>query len=242
MKKPVFKLCSAMAILFLMTSISFAHCIWSESPAKVELNQEFTVKAFYADPDDPVEERDKTNMSLYLFTPGGEVQALELNEKSTFYQTSAMLTETGQHLFVLERDPSRYRLQEIRDFGKSVTWAGEQGGIVHDPVGLALEIVPVKTVELENGQLELTLQVLYEGNPVTEGDIEVFKSLTPVDPVYDEIDEIELESDGSITLSIDPAYRYVLETDHYVPARDVAGTGFAITEVRFRSTLYIANQ
>jgi len=60
--------------------------------------------------------------------------------------------------------------------------------------------------------------------------------------LYEEIDEIDLDDSGKARLVLDPAYRYVLETDHHVPAGDVEGTGFAIREVRFRSTLYIPNR
>ena len=229
------------SFLFLATA-ALAHCIWSEPPAHVDLNQPFTIKAFYADPDDPMEERDKTDLSFYVLPPGKSLQELELTEQSTYYTADTELNEPGQHIFILERVPNRYRLQEIRDFGKSVTWAGSRGDIVHDPVGIALEIAAASLQEQNDGQLDLTIQVLYDGNPVSEGEVEIFKSITPENALYEEIDEIDLDDSGKARLVLDPAYRYVLETDHHVPAGDVEGTGFAIREVRFRSTLCIPNR
>ncbi|WP_362926976.1 DUF4198 domain-containing protein [Desulfonatronospira sp.] len=143
---------------------------------------------------------------------------------------------------ILEREPNRYRLQEIRDFGKSIVWSGQDGGLVHDPIGIPLEIVPLEALELDTGDLELVLKVLYEGNPVSQGDVEVFRALSNDDFLYEEIDEVDIGSDGRLQLVIDPAYKHVLETDHYVPAREVKGTGFAIREVWFRSTMFIAGQ
>ncbi|WP_028575847.1 DUF4198 domain-containing protein [Desulfonatronovibrio hydrogenovorans] len=239
MKKGIIVLALA-ANLVLMSAVSaLAHCIWAEVPTRVDVGQEFGITAFYADPDDPLDERDLTNLNLYVFKPNGQTVEIPLEEKAAHYEAVAKLTNAGQHLFVLERDPNRHRLTEIRDFSKAVTWAGQQGSILHDPVGIPLEINPVEVVELDNGQVEMTVQVLYNGNPVGGGEIEVFKSVDPTSFLYEEIAELDVPATGTVSLVLDPSRKYVFETDHRVPAREISGTGMAITEVRFRSTLFV---
>ncbi len=226
--------------LFMMVSSkAFAHCIWAEVPSRVDLNSEFTVNAYFAHADDPLEERELTSLSLVVFKPGQDVEPVTLFENPHHYDATIKLTDPGQHIFVLERDPNRYRLTEIRDFSKSVTWAGVAGSIKHDPVEIPLEIVPVKVSDLPNGHREVTVQVLYNGQPVSGGEIEVFQSLETDSILYDEIAEYNVPEGGKVTFAVDPSRKYVLETDHRVPAREISGTGLAITEVRFRSTLFI---
>ncbi len=110
---------------------------------------------------------------------------------------------------------------------------------MHEPVGIALEIVPIKVSDLPDGHKKVSVQVLYNGQPVAGGEIEVFQSLETDSIPYDEIAEHDVPAYGKVTFTVDPSRKYVLETDHRVPAREVAGTGFAITEVRFRSSLFI---
>ncbi|WP_028575485.1 DUF4198 domain-containing protein [Desulfonatronovibrio hydrogenovorans] len=239
MKKFITVLGAMLGMIFISLSSSLAHCIWTEVPFKVEPGQEFTVSAYYAHPDYPLEERDKTSLSLVVLKPGEEMQEIVLFENPYHYDNEVSLNSPGQHFFVLERSPNRYRLSEIRDFGKSMTWVGEAGSLVHDPVGIPLEIITVKVNELANGHKELTVQVLFKGSPVSGGAIEVFQSLENDSILYDEIAEYDVPKGGKVTFTIDPSRKYVLETDHRVPAREIAGTGFAITEVRFRSTLFI---
>jgi len=241
MKKSLVVFCAMVSFVMFWAPAALAHCIWAEVPSRVDLNSEFTINAYYAHPDDPLEERDKTNLSLVVFKPGQEVEQIILFENPNHYDAVVELTDTGQHIFVLERDPNRYRLTEIRDFSKSVAWAGQAGPILHDPVGIPLEIVPVKIKDLPDGHKEVTLHVLYNGSPVSGGEIEVFQSLETDSILYDEIAEYDVPADGMVTLTIDPSRKYVLETDHRVPAREVSGTGLAITEVRFRSTLFIGS-
>lgn len=239
MKKSLVVFCVMVSLVIFSTSSAIAHCIWAEAPAMVSLNKEITFNAYFAHADDPLEERELTSMGLVVFEPGGEIRQIDLDERATYYEAAVRLTKPGQHVFVLERDPNRYRLTEIRDFSKSVTWAGEAGSIVHDPVGIPLEVHPVEVTELDNGMEKVTVAVLYNGEPVSGGEIEVFKSQGPDTILYDEIAEYDVPENGKVTLTIDPAYKYVLETDHRVPAREVSGTGLAITEVRFRSTLFL---
>ena len=239
MKKSLVVFCAMLSFVIFSASAALAHCIWTEVPSRVDPGQEFTVLAYYADPDDPLEERDQTSLSLVVFKPGQVVEQITLFENPHHYDVEVTLTDPGQHIFVLERDPNRYRMTEIRDFGKSVTWVGQAGSMVHDPIGIPLEIVPVKVSELPDGHKEVTVQVLYNGQPVSGGEIEVFQSLETDSILYDEIAEYDVPEGGKVTFTVDPSRKYVLETDHRVPAREVSGTGLAITEVRFRSTLFM---
>ncbi|WP_084591154.1 DUF4198 domain-containing protein [Desulfonatronovibrio magnus] len=234
-------LCASVLIMLATATLAMAHCIWTEVPFQVNAGQNFKLKAFFAHADDPLDERELTNLNLFIFTPGGDTKQVDLTELDNHYEASVTLANSGQHIFVLERDPNRYRLTEIRDFSKSVVWASQAGSLVHDPVDIPLEIVPVEITDLPNGHKQLTVQVLYDGQPVSGGEIEVFESLEPTSILYDEIAEYDVPADGKVTFTINPELRYVLETDHRVPAREVAGTGIAITEVRFRSTLYIGS-
>ena len=239
MKKSLVVFCAILSFVMFSSSAALAHCIWTEVPSRVDPGQEFNVRAYFAHPDYPLEDRDKTSLSLVVLNPGHEMQEIVLFGNPHHYDADVTLTDPGQHIFVLERDPNRYRLTEIRDFGKSVTWVGQSGSIVHDPVGIPLEIVPVKVSELPGGHKEVTVQVLYNGQPLSGGEIEVFQSLETDSILYDEIAEYDVPEGGKVTFTVDPSRKYVLETDHRVPAREVAGTGFAITEVRFRSTLFM---
>ncbi len=119
-----------LSMLIISVSAALDLCICAELPSRVDLNSEFTINPYYADPDDPLEERDKINLSLAAFKPGREVEQIILFENPNHFDAVVELTDTGQHIFLLERDPNRYRLTEIRGFIKSVAWAGETGSII----------------------------------------------------------------------------------------------------------------
>lgn len=239
MKRSLIVVCAMLSFVIFSASAALAHCIWAEVPSRVDPGQEFTVNAYFAHADDPLEERELTSLGLVVFKPGQKVEPITLFENPHHYDAAVTLKDPGQHIFVLERDPNRYRLTEIRDFSKSVTWVGQAGSIVHDPAGIPLEIVPVEVSELPGGHKEVTVQVLYNGQPVSGGEIEVFQSLETDSILYDEIAEYDVPEGGKVTFTVDPSRKYVLETDHRVPAREISGTGLAITEVRFRSTLFM---
>lgn len=233
-------LISILMVVF-MSGAVLAHCIWVEVPGEVALGEEYEVLAFYAHPDDPMEERDMTELSLYALSPDGTMTALNLIEKATYQQAVIPFSQEGQWLLILIREPHRYRLQEIRDFGKSIVQVGGGGGRVHEPVGLSLEILIVSEEEGPDGLLELILAVQYEGSSVQGAEIEIFRSLLHDSTLYEGVDELKTDGQGQLTVVIDPQYRYVFEADHRVPAREVEDVRRFITEVRFRSTLFLGN-
>ena len=232
----------SMFLVLLMSTMAFAHCIWVEVPTSVSRGERFQAVAFYAHPDDPIEERDMTELSLYAITPYGEAHPIDLVKGETYQRAMMTLSEEGQWRLVLERQPSRYRLQEIRDFGKSLVWVGQTGTWVHEPVGLSLEMMVESERETADGLIEVVLSVQYEGAPVRGAGVEVFRSFADDPTLYEEIDELESDEDGQITVTVDPQHRYVFETDHRLPARDVRDVGRFITEVRFRSTLFLGSR
>lgn len=229
-------------MVVLMAAGAFAHCIWVEVPTSVSVGEPFQALAFYADPDDPVEERDMTELSLYAIAPDGEAHPIDLVKGETYQQAAITLSEEGQWRLALEREPNRYRLQEIRDFGKSLVWVGQTGTWVHEPVELSLEIMVESERETAEGLFELVLSVQYEGTPVSGAEVEVFRSLAEDPTLYEEIDELESDVNGQVTVTVNPEHLYVFETDHRLPARDVQGVGRFITEVRFRSTLFLGSR
>lgn len=229
-------------LVLLVSSTAWAHCTWVEAPYQVSQDEVFSVMAFYADPDDPMEERDMTELSLYVIGPDGAAQPVDMARAATYQYASMTLDQEGQWRLALEREPNRYRLQEIRDFGSSIVWVGEAGTWVNEPVGLSLEVVVVSENQRADGLVDLTLAVYYEGESVGGAEIEVFQSLAEDITLYDEVDEVETDAQGQVMVTVNPEHRYVFETDHRLPAREVSGTGTFITEVRFRSTLALANR
>ena len=239
LQKISYTLLILLVVTALSSSVAYAHCIWSEPPSQITLDEDFIVKAFYAHPDDPIEGRDMTDLSLYVLDSDGQKVELELKKLATYQQAVANLSQPDLYVFILEREPNRYRLQEIRDYGLSFTVAGDHERELPTPVGIPLEVHPMVMEAREGGLMDLSLQVLYNGEPVAGAEIEVFESLEPAGEVHDEIDEVEVDDDGMAKVIIDPAFNYVFETDHRVPAGEVDDTGIFITEVRFRSTLFL---
>lgn len=229
-------------MVLLMSVMTFAHCIWVEVPTNVSVGEGFQVLAFYADPDDPIEERDMTELSLYAIAPNSEVHPIDLVKGETYQHAMMTLSKEGQWRLALERQPNRYRLQEIRDAGKSIVWVGPTGTLAHEPIGFSLEIMVDSKREMPDGLIELVLSVQYEGSPLSRAEVEVFRSLTEDPTLYEEIGEFESDVNGQITVTVDPQHRYVFETDHRLPAREVQGVGRFITEVRFRSTLFLGSR
>lgn len=215
-----------------------AHCIWPETPARVAAGETFALRAFYADPDEPLDERELTDLVLWVHSPSGEREPVTLTPQETFEEATITLTTAGAHTFVLEREPSRYRLQEIRDFGKSTTLVGVAGSVPGHVVGLPLEVVYLESAQDGDGVTRI-FRVLYAGEPLSGAEVEVFQSLEAAEGLYDEVDEVETDANGRVSLVMDPSHAYVLEASHSVPAREVDGTGLFITQVRFRSTLHL---
>ncbi|ADQ14454.1 hypothetical protein [Halanaerobium hydrogeniformans] len=231
-------------LVSLFSVSALAHCVWVELPAQTSLNEEFEVYAYYADPDDPMEERDQTELELYIIDYNGEKHDLDLSEQSTYYNAFAELSTAGEYNFILEREPNRYRLQQIRDFGKAVTLAGNSLNYSYEPAGIPLEVQLVESNTINEQEVEIVVEVLYEGEVITDSDIELFQSLekgliTEAGMAYEEIADVEISEDGRTTFAINPEYNYVFETDYHVDADQVEDTGFFIREVRFRSTLFL---
>lgn len=237
-KKSPLVLAAILSILVLFSTGVWAHCVWIETPMKAQLGQEYSIPVYYADPDDPIEERDLTDLSLYLFTAVGEMLELTLETRETFEDTKMVFSEKGLYTFMAERVPYRYRLQEIRDFGKSFSWVEEEIRFPDRPLGIDLEIVPIEKKIVEEDKHQLLLQVLYDEQPLPFAQIEVFQSLEKEGYLYEEIAEKKGDADGLLWVTIHPSLNYVFETDHRVPAREVEDTGTFITQVRFRSTFF----
>ncbi|EFI35438.1 hypothetical protein Dthio_PD2858 [Desulfonatronospira thiodismutans ASO3-1] len=108
MKSVITVFWATLSMVLFSFSVSLAHCIWTEVPFTVEPDQEFNVRAYYAHPDYLLEERDKTNLSLVVLKPGQEMEEIVLFENPNHYDNDIILTNPGQHIFVLERDPNRY--------------------------------------------------------------------------------------------------------------------------------------
>ena len=232
----------ALLLLVLMTVASTAvsaHCIWIESPATIPGDTETLFTAFYAHPDEAMAERELTSLTLFAAHSTGQVVELPLERYTNFEQASAVLPVSGQWQLILEREPNRYRMQEIRDFGKAVVWVDGSGTLVHEPIGASLEFVILEEELADDDSTTLTFAVLYNGEPVSDAEIEVFQSVPGESSLYEEIDELDVDEDGTVTFTFAPNASYVLETDHRVPSGEVEGTGLFITEVRFRSTLFL---
>ena len=116
----------------------------------------------------------------------------------------------------------------------------------YQSVGIPLEIQLVGSNIINQDQVEIVVEVLYEGEVITDSEIELFQSLekgiiNEAGMSYQEIADVEIAADGRTTFVINPEYNYVLETDYHVDAAQVEDTGLFISEVRFRSTLFLAN-
>ena len=158
---------SVLLMLMVLFSVGVsAHCVWPESPVRVDASQVFWIDVFYAHPDDPMENRDMTDLTLYVYFPDGQVVELSLEKMATYQQGNTSFTEAGEYVFVAERSPNRYRLQEIRDFGKSITWVGQQMDYTRGPVGLPLEVIPLGRNDVDQGNIELLVEVRYNGEAV----------------------------------------------------------------------------
>ncbi len=215
-----------------------AHCIWAETPLRVTVGETFALWAFYAHPDDPMDEREVTGLALWVHSPNGDQEAVTLTPRGTFEKADITLTVAGEHTLVLERTPSRYWLQEIRDFGKSTVLVGDAERIPGHVVNLPLEVVYLESAQ-DGDRVTRVFQVLYDGEALSGAEVEVFQSLEATENLYEVVDEVETDASGRVSLVMDPIHAYVLETSHSVPSREVDGTGLFITQVRFRSTLFL---
>ena len=65
-----------------------------------------------------------------------------MDQHETYYQINKNFEQSGEYVFILEREPYQHRTTEIRDFGKSIIWTGGERS-EHENVGLPLEISPI---------------------------------------------------------------------------------------------------
>lgn len=226
-------------LVLMFSSLSLAHCVWIETPGRVNPSEVFDITVYFGHPDEPISDRDMAELQLFTLTPEGEIEEIIMEKGKTYQQAIKSFKKEGEYVLIAERNPTRYRLQEIRDFAKRILLVGKETAFTYEPVGISLEINVVHSNYINDNELELTLEILYEGKKLKEGEIEVFKSLEPAGVLFDEIAEIELDNAGQITLTINPNYYYVLETDYRLPANEVEKTGLFIRQVRFRSTLFL---
>ncbi|MEJ6951617.1 hypothetical protein [Natronospora cellulosivora (SeqCode)] len=229
-----------LGIFVLMFSVvSFAHCVWVEAPVQVNPGEEFEVLVYFADADDPIEERDMTELQLFLVDSNWNFEEIELIKEDTYQRAMLSIDQPGEHTLIAERVPSRWRTTEIRDFAKKSVLVGDNASYTYQTVGIPLEVHLVESRMLSNDEREIVVEIYYEGELLTEGEIELWESLEEGGLVYDEIAEVEIGTNGQTTFVINPAYNYIVETDYRLPPREVEGTGRFVTEVRFRSTLFL---
>ncbi len=222
----------------LFTSSAFAHNIWVEAPTLLTQATPTQITAYFAHPDQPLSDRDQTALSLSVITPQGQQEALTLTEQATHYTTTLTPQVPGLYQLLLSREPYRYRLSEIRDFGK--TWVSnealpEPGA---PPAGLALEIHPTEIQWHDDGSSTWRLQALHQGQAVPGVEISVYQSedqselRLPSEP-------LNTDEQGEVVISLAPAQAHLFTWEYRVPARTVENTGWGVREVRYRTTLFV---
>lgn len=234
---------SAVLMVFVLSSAALAHNVFVEVPLQVEEGEELEFKSFYSNPDDPIEERDMTPLELAVRLPDGTMQDIDMDQHATYYQTVKTFEQSGEYVFILEREPYQHRTTEIRDFGKSIVWTGEERP-EHEELGLPLEISPLSVTDMaEKGSVEV--QVLYDGEPLPGAEMRVHTSLEPYGRIYDpDFPRVEADDEGVFQLDLDRDYNHILEIRHQVPASEAEekfgyNTGLLTRNIRFRTTLYL---
>ncbi|MCK8826675.1 DUF4198 domain-containing protein [Natroniella acetigena] len=247
-KRRIIVLLSCIMLLFSSTT-AFAHSAWIELPLTAELEEEIKFDTFWADPDDEIEERDLTELSLRLRKPNEEIDDVDLINRQTFFESNVEFEQEGEYTFFAVRPPARYRLSQYRDFAKSITWVGEDNG-VHQPVGLTVEIVPLFSAEQMQSRDEIEVEVRYNGQPLPNAKIKLVQSIEPEGRNYpdlhneSEYETVIADNNGRADLTVDRNYNYILKARYEASASDVEDEldedlSFFIRRVIFRSTLFL---
>lgn len=227
-------------LLLFVAMTASAHNIFTEIPLNVDLGQTVVFKAFFSDPDDEIEARDMCDLSLSIRYPDQKIKDFNLKQMPTYYLGEKTFDQEGEHVFILVREPYRYRLTEIRDFGKSIVWVGGER-VEHQNVNFPLEISMLASAEDLAFADQISFEVLYYQKPLPQSTMRVHKSLVPSGRVYDpDFLEVVADDSGAIFLQLDRNYNYIFEVRHQVSARDVDfDTSFFTTTVMFRTAFYL---
>lgn len=234
--RPVYPFIFLLSTLF--TSFTFAHNIWVEAPTHLIQGTPTPVTAYFAHPDQALGDRDQTSLSLNMITPLGQHTILALTEHATYYTATLAPQTPGLYQLLLSREPYRYRLSEIRDFGK--TWLGNESlpEASVPPAGLALEIHPTDIQWHKNGHSTWRLQALHQGQPVPDIEISVYQSEDESE-LRLPAETLNTDNQGEALISLAPAKAHLFTWEYRVPARAVENTGWGVREVRYRTTLFV---
>ncbi|MCK8825983.1 DUF4198 domain-containing protein [Fuchsiella alkaliacetigena] len=247
MKKGIIVLLVMSITILIFSSVALAHCAWIELPLRAEIGEEIEFDIFWADPDDPIDERDMTELSLQFRRPDGEIEDISMDNRETFYQAGIEFENEGEYTFFAVRPPHRYRMSQYRDFAKSITWIGDGSFTEHQPVGHTLEIVPLSSsAEMEEAN-KIEVEVLYNDQPVSGVEVKLLKSNEPSGRIFPDLhdeDEYEIvlsDVNGRAELTLDRDHNYILKARHQVSASDrEEDLSFYIRRVIFRSTLFLS--
>lgn len=209
----------AVFLVLMGSTATWAYCTWIETPSQAAVNEEVRILVFYAHPDDPIDERDTTELSLFAIAPDGLSEPVDLMGAAAYQHASLRFEQEGQWRLVLEWEPNRYRLQEFRHFESGIIWIGGTGTWVQEPIGLSQDVVVVTETQRPDGLVNLTLLCSMKGVRSAVRRSRCFKSLAADELLYEEVDEVESTSHGQVTVTVRPHHRYGFETDHRLPAR-----------------------
>ncbi|WP_027339066.1 DUF4198 domain-containing protein [Halonatronum saccharophilum] len=214
--------------VIIFSGVSFAHCIWVETPIIAEVGDVLDFDTFYANVDDPIAQRDMDDMQLEVRLPNGDIEDVNMNRKDTFYEVTKDFAQKGEYVFSLTREPAGF-MRVTHDMGKSIVLVGDQRPN-HNPIGLDLEITLVSNPEdIVEGE-ELEFQVLFKGEPIATDDVRVHKAQRGEEVFTENYQRLEADNNGRFKLNLNRNYNYILESRYTIEG---------IRDTRYRTTFYL---
>ena len=184
--------------LFIGTS-AFAHELWIEVEEAPE-GGELKVDIMWGHIRDFLDRASYENYELFVRTPEGQVNQLELEGIGVQARAYVEAGQQGQYVFWALRNPGTFTpgngittlsVQKA----KTVYQHGEGSGTAGEPVDMLLEIVPETDLTTFSGN-EFKGIVLFEGSPAVSATISAYGP-------SDEVLESETSGDGHFELTLD---------------------------------------
>ncbi len=197
-KKMVLLLVTVLCFGLLMGTTAFAHELWIDVE-EVPEGGELKVDVLWGHIRDFLDQANYEDYQLFVRTPGGQVNQLELERIGVQGRAYIDADQEGQYVFWAIRKPGTYTpgggvttlsVQKA----KTIYQHGQGSGTASEPVGMFLETVPeTDLTAFRGGGFKGT--VLFEGNPAVSA---VISAYGPAG----EFLETETSSDGHFELNL----------------------------------------
>tara|TARA_B100000953_G_C17999640_1_gene414711 strand:- start:457 stop:1173 length:717 start_codon:yes stop_codon:yes gene_type:complete len=205
----------SLIILFLLSySTSFAHYLWIETRPNGELNKKQEVKVHYGEYTYGVIEKTDgdafksvSSFEVWVINPDGTSTKLNLDKKEDHYLGYFTPTEEGTFTIQLKNDNIDVIDYSEYDFGifKTHYQSFAKINVADAPTASTITKKGLSIKEIPSANEEKTLQIYYEGEPISEQEVKIY-----VSDLWSKT--LNTDDEGKISFKLPWNTKYTVET------------------------------